>query len=216
MRAERCDELTWLAFGHVTWGSTVPPFAVMAGTTVRADRIERVRDGHRVTWLVSSPLYAEGPGEQRVIYAVHDDRLSEHSVADAAAWDVWLGAYTPEVPDGVTKAAVPEALQPASPEPYSLQRAATATTTTTRKATTMSKTTTTTTPAATADESRAKSAVSKDGEHKCAGCEKSLPAVKFPTKRTESGYERDTAECRACRDARRAAQRAAKGKTAAA
>jgi transposase-like protein len=73
------------------------------------------------------------------------------------------------------------------------------------------KTTATETPAATTDEGRAKSAVSKDGDHKCPSCKDTKPVTKYPTKRNGDGeYVRDTSECRACRDARRVARKAEK------
>lgn len=72
--------------------------------------------------------------------------------------------------------------------------------------TTASKNTATETPTTIA---RAKSSVPKDGTAKCGSCRKTLPATKFPTTRTKDGeYVRSTAECRACRDARRAAAKA--------
>ncbi len=64
------------------------------------------------------------------------------------------------------------------------------------------------TPAADTD-ARIKSTVSKDGSATCSVCKKELPVTKFPTARTAEGtYERDTTECRGCRDSRRAAQKA--------
>lgn len=216
MKAIRCDEMTWLAFGHVQWGSTVPPFAVLAGTLIRAEVIEPLPDGHRVKWFVSSPLYAEGPGDQRVIYYVHDDRMAEGS-ADADVWDAWLGGYQPDDGAVPVKVAVSEGLQAPTKEPYRSQRTDT-TTTPLRKAlamtakTTPAKTDTTpapeVAPAPTTD--RAKSTVSQDGTATCAGCQTDLPVTRFPTVRNaEGGYERALAECRSCRDARRVAKRKA-------
>lgn len=73
----------------------------------------------------------------------------------------------------------------------------------------MSKNTTTETPAATTDETRTKSTVSKDGDHKCPACKTTKPVVKFPTKRNSEGeYVRDLDACRECRDAHRAARKA--------
>jgi hypothetical protein len=67
-------------------------------------------------------------------------------------------------------------LQPAAEPPYSCQRRATTTTTPPEETATMStKTTATETPAATTDEGRAKSAVSKDGEQKCPSCKTTKP-----------------------------------------
>lgn len=105
---------------------------------------------------------------------------------------------------------VPEALQPAPSQPYSCQRTATTTTTTTpTEAPAMSKNTTTESPAATTDETRAKSAVSKDGDHKCPSCKTTKPVTKYPTVRNAQGeYVRSLDECRPCRDERRAARKA--------
>jgi hypothetical protein len=208
VRAVRCHEMTWVAFGHVTWGSTVPPFAVLAGTIIRAEKIEPVGDGHRVRWFVSSPLYAEGPGDQRVMYFIHDDRMTEQSEPRADVWDAWLGGYQPEEVPALVKAAVPEALQASAEEPYRSQRTANTTTTPT-EAPAMTKTAATDTTAATTDEARTKSTVSKDGDHKCPSCKTTKSVTKYPTKRNAEGeYERDLAECRECRDARRATRKA--------
>jgi hypothetical protein len=55
------------------------------------------------------------------------------------------------------------------------------------------------------------STVTTQGTAKCPACKAALPVTKFPTARSADGtYVRSTAECRACRDARRAAKKAAK------
>ncbi len=73
----------------------------------------------------------------------------------------------------------------------------------TKKATAVAATTT-----------RARSAVSQDGTAKCGSCKKPLPVTKFPTTRTKDGeYVRSTGECRACRDARRAAAKEARNQS---
>lgn len=126
--------------------------------------------------------------------------------------------------DGTGRAFVAAALHLQGDEPYSSQTANTTTEkehamaarkTTTKKATT-TKATTKAAPAATdTGTTRAASSVERDGTAKCPACRKSLPVTKFPTRRNAEGeYERDTAECRSCRDARRAAKKAAKGEAA--
>lgn len=93
MRVERCAERTVVAFGQVTWGSAVPPFPVEAGSVIKAERIEPLPEGHRVTWFVSSPLYVEGPGDRRVMHYIHEDRMETKSDLNADVWDAWLGGY---------------------------------------------------------------------------------------------------------------------------
>jgi hypothetical protein len=215
VKAIRCDEMTWLAFGHVKWGSTVPPFAVLAGTLIRAEVIEPLPDGHRVKWFVSSPLYAEGPGDQRVMYFIHDDRMTEKSEPHADVWDAWLGCYLPDDEAVPVKVAVPEALQASAQEPYRSQRTATTTTAPQEAAAMTAKTTTaTTTPdspeSKQADvEPRTKSTVGKEGTHKCPACKAAKAVTKFPTKRNAEGeYVRDLDACRECRDAARATRKA--------
>jgi hypothetical protein len=123
-------------------------------------------------------------------------------------------------------------LQPAAQEPYRSQRTAnttppppegapamTAKTTATKTATTPATEPTTTPDTAQSKQAdvdgRAKSTAAKEGTHDCAVCQQNLPLVKFPTARTSEGvYERDTTECRSCRDARRAAKKAAKATAA--
>jgi WhiB family redox-sensing transcriptional regulator len=130
------------------------------------------------------------------------------------------------------KPAVPEGLQAPAQQPYRSQGTANTTTTPPQEApamtakTTATKTATTPAPEPTtapdtaqskqADvDGRAKSTAAKDGTHDCAVCQQNLPLVKFPTARTAEGvYERDTTECRSCRDARRAAKKAAKATAA--
>lgn len=129
---------------------------------------------------------------------------------DAQAW--WREAVKPPVPEG---------LQPVEGSPYRSQGTAASTTTQAEGAPAMTaKTTAAQTPDATAaatDETRTKSTVGKDGTHKCPSCKETMPVTKFPTARTAEGdYARELAECRGCRDARRAARRAAKDKPAAA
>ena len=106
---------------------------------------------------------------------------------------------------------VREALQPRPQEPYRSQRTANNTATTPTEAPAMSKNTPAETPAATTDETRAKSAVSKDGDHKCPSCKTTKPVTKYPTVRNAQGeYVRSLDECRPCRDERRAARKAEK------
>jgi hypothetical protein len=151
---------------------------------------------------------------------------------------VWGGTQRSRSAADVAQTAkppVPEALQASLSRTYSSRGTANTTTTTPRKAPDMTAKTTapkpakTTAPAAApapaptaapesaaAADTRAKSTVAKDGTHACAVCQQTLPITKFPTARTGEGtYERDTAECRSCRDARRAAKKAAKATAAA-
>lgn len=215
MRAIRCDEMTWLAFGHVKWGSTVPPFAVLAGTLIRAEVIEPLPDGHRVKWFVSSPLYAEGPGDQRITYYIHDDRMAEQS-SDADVWNAWLGGYQPDDEPVPVKVAVPEALQASAQEPYRSQRNATTTTAAPQEAPAMTAKTTTATTTPDSPESkqadvepRTKSTVGKEGTHKCPACKAARAVTKYPTKRNAEGeYVRDLDVCRECRDTARASRKA--------
>lgn len=110
-----------------------------------------------------------------------------------------------------TKPPVPAHLQPVGGGAYRSQRTANTTTTTPTEAPAMSKNTTDETPAATTDETRAKSAVSKDGDHKCPSCKTTKPVTKYPTVRNAQGeYVRSLDECRPCRDERRAARKAEK------
>lgn len=210
MKAIRCDELTYLAFGHTLWGSTVPPFAVLAGTIIRAETLQAVPDGHRVKWFVSSPLYAEGPGDQRITYYIHDDRMAEQS-SDADVWDAWLGGYQPEDESVPVKVGVPEALQPAAQQPYRSQGTATTTTPPQEAPVMTTKTTTPDTPVSTQAyvDARSKSTVGKEGTHKCPACKTAKAVTKFPTKRNAEGeYVRDLDACRECRDAARAVRKA--------
>lgn len=139
-------------------------------------------------------------------------------------WGVW-GGVASDHPRGqfvaATKPVVPEGLQPVGVSPYRLtdtttpppkEPAMTAKTTTTKTAPAPTEPTPAAEPAATpTDEGRAKSTAAKEGTHDCAVCQQNLPLVKFPTARNAEGtYERDTTECRTCRDARRATRKAEK------
>lgn len=87
----RCPARTWVAFGHVRWGSTCPPFGVAMGSEVYADRIE-ASDDERAPWHVSSPVYIETPERQVVIYT-HGETLHEDVIEAATeSWRVWSEA----------------------------------------------------------------------------------------------------------------------------
>jgi hypothetical protein len=61
------------------------------------------------------------------------------------------------------------------------------------------------------DTGRGRSTVSQEGNAKCPSCRKQLPVTAFPTARQKDGtYQRSLAECRSCRDTRRATKKAEK------
>jgi hypothetical protein len=200
------------AFGVHQWGGPKIVVPFLAGAVVRAQRIRCLPSGGEFDFYAATPAYVEGLDGSLVVLDLVGDRLREDMLEGDGcreAWEAWFGAIG--AVDVYQEPAVPGALQPVALSPYRSQRTTNATTTTPRKASPMSaKTTTPATAAATTVETRTKSAVSKDGTHKCAGCKTEKPITKYPTVRDAEGeYVRSLDECRACRDARRTAKKEA-------